>query len=170
MSAIRRVAERVLLFVVRRLPEGSRSWGRAMLREMDFVDNDWAALRWALGSTAALCKQSLIQTLKSWREGAAPNASSHVRRGRWIPSVVSGVAAAVVVLAISVLTLATLVRVSWLGPHQGTLAEPFFVVVIPDALCLLSAIALWRPQGRMASGMLAAGATLVAHSIIYFVA
>ena len=30
----------------------SREWASAMLRELDFVDSDWEALLWALGSTS----------------------------------------------------------------------------------------------------------------------
>jgi hypothetical protein len=152
MSAIRRSASRLLLFVIRQSPAQSRSWGRAMLREMDFVDNDWAALLWALGSTTAICREA-------W---------SLQRVARWTASVLSGMAVAGVVLTISVMALVSLMRASWFEPSQGKLAEPLFVVVIPEAVYLLSAVALWRPQRRVACGILAAGAILITHSIVHF--
>jgi hypothetical protein len=53
---IRRLASAILTAAVRRASPGIREWGTAMLREMDFVESDWAALLWALGSVAALLK------------------------------------------------------------------------------------------------------------------
>jgi hypothetical protein len=87
-----------------------------------------------------------------------------------IKPILSGVGVAVVVLIISMLTLTTLQRRALVGPSQARLAQLLFAVVIPDALCLLAALALWRPQRRLASGILAAGAAFGAHSIIFFVA
>jgi len=34
--------------------KAARDWGLAMSREMDFIENDWAALFWAIGSVKAL--------------------------------------------------------------------------------------------------------------------
>jgi len=163
MAATRDAARRVLQFVIRRAPAGSRAWGDAMMREMDFVDSDWDALLWALGSTVALCRHSLIEQLRNRRWSLQRNA-------RVIASVLSGVAAAATVLIISMLTLQSIQRTSWYAPSQGRLVELLFAVVIPDALCLLGAVILWRTHRRLASGILAAGAALGAHSIIFFVA
>jgi hypothetical protein len=54
---IRRLASAILSASVRRAPPAVREWGNAMLREMDFVEGDWAALFWALGSATALFKR-----------------------------------------------------------------------------------------------------------------
>lgn len=54
----RRFASALLDAVNRRLSPDSREWGEAMLRELDFVESDWAALAWALGGTVALCRYS----------------------------------------------------------------------------------------------------------------
>lgn len=51
---IRRLASAILTAAVRRASPGVREWGNAMLREMDFVEGDWSALFWALGSAIAL--------------------------------------------------------------------------------------------------------------------
>jgi hypothetical protein len=53
---IRGLASAILAAVIRRASPAMRQWGTAMLREMDFVENDWAALFWALGSATALFK------------------------------------------------------------------------------------------------------------------
>jgi hypothetical protein len=134
MSAIRRTASRLLLFVVRHAPAPSRSWGRAMLREMDFVDNDWAALRWALGSTAAICRHSLIQQLTGRRHPTRVHIRPLDRRAPWMAPVLSGMAVAGVVLTVSVMVLSGLMRASWFEPSQGKLAERLFIVVIPEAV------------------------------------
>lgn len=170
MSPIRGVARRVLQFVVRLAPPRTRSWGEAMIGEMDYIDDDWTALLWALGSTLALCRCSLIEHLRNLRNLPADEMSAQRKPTPLIKSILSGVGVAVVVLMISMLALTTLQRTSWVEPSQARFVQLLFAVVIPDGLCLLAALALWRSQRRLASVILAAGAALGAHSIIYFVA
>jgi hypothetical protein len=140
-----------------------------MIGEMDHIDDEWDALLWALGGTLALCRCSLIEHLRNLRSLLADEVSAQRKATRLIKSILSGVGVAVVVLIISMLTLITLQRTALVEPSQARLAQLLFAVVIPDALCLLAALALWRPQRRLASGILAAGAALGAHSIIFFV-
>ena len=54
MTVIRRVALRILNAIIRHAPPGIRDWGVAALREMDFIENDWRALFWAMGSVTLL--------------------------------------------------------------------------------------------------------------------
>jgi hypothetical protein len=170
MSPIRGIARRVLHFVVRLAPPRTRSWGEAMIGEMDHIDDEWDALLWALGGTLALCRCSLIEHLRNLRNLLANEVPAQRKATHLIKSILSGVGVAVVILIISMLTLTTLERTSWVEPSQARLAQLLFAVVIPDGLCLLAALALWHPQRRLASGILAAGAALGAHSIIFFVA
>jgi hypothetical protein len=58
LMTIRRLASAILTAAVRRASPGVREWGTAMLREMDFVESDWAALLWAIGSVPVLFKHS----------------------------------------------------------------------------------------------------------------
>jgi hypothetical protein len=170
MSPVRGVARRVLHFVVRLAPPKMRSWGDAMIGEMDHIDDDWAALLWALGGTLALCRCSLIGHLRNLRKLLADEVPARRDATHLIKSILSGVGMAGVVLMISMLTLATLQRTYWVEPSQTRFAQLLFAVVVPDGLCLIAALALWRPQRRLTSGILAAGAALGAHSIIFFVA
>jgi hypothetical protein len=170
MSPIRGIARRVLHFIVRLSPTRTRSWGDAMIGEVDHIDNDWDALLWALGGTLALCRCSLIEHLRNLRSLPADEVPTQGRATHLITSILSGVGVAIVVLMISMLTLSTLQRTALVEPTQARLAQLLFAVVIPDALCLLAALALWRPQRRLTSGILAAGAALGAHSIMFFVA
>ena len=58
MGVPRKLAGALLSGVLRLAPEESRDWASAMLRELDFVDGDWAALLWALGSTTAILRHA----------------------------------------------------------------------------------------------------------------
>ena len=58
MSATRRWASRLLRAAVRHASSESQDWANAMLRELDFIENDWEALVLALGSTAAIFRHS----------------------------------------------------------------------------------------------------------------
>jgi|HubBroStandDraft_5_1064220.scaffolds.fasta_scaffold27685_4 hypothetical protein len=60
MTMIRRLALKVLDAAARQAAPGTRDWITAMSREMDFIENDWAALWWALGSTRILFKRQHV--------------------------------------------------------------------------------------------------------------
>jgi hypothetical protein len=51
---IRTIGTSILKAAVRRASPEIEQWGTAMLNEMEAIENDWAAFRWALGSAAAL--------------------------------------------------------------------------------------------------------------------
>jgi hypothetical protein len=141
-----------------------------MIGEMDHIDDDWAALLWALGGTLALCRCSLIEHLRNLRNLLADEMPAQRDATHLIKSILSGVGLAGAVLIISMLALTTLQRAYLVEPSQARFAQLLFAVVVPDGLCLLAALALWRPRRRVTSGILAAGAALGAHSIIFFVA
>ncbi len=60
MTMIRRFALKVLNSAARHAAPGMRDWVTAMSREMDFIENDWAALWWALGSTRILFRHQHV--------------------------------------------------------------------------------------------------------------
>lgn len=57
---LRKIAAMILCTAVRQSLPGSQEWGQAMLRELDFVEGDAAALSWALGSASSLMKARLL--------------------------------------------------------------------------------------------------------------
>ena len=57
MGAVRNLASQVLSTVLSHAPPEAREWAEAMLRELDYIDGDWAALFWALGSTTAIFRR-----------------------------------------------------------------------------------------------------------------
>jgi len=50
MSAIRGLAVRISGVVVRRASPGCKEWAEGLAREVEFIESDWRALGWAIGS------------------------------------------------------------------------------------------------------------------------
>jgi hypothetical protein len=170
MSAIRRLASRLLRALVRHASSDSQDWASAMLRELDFIECDWAALFWALGGTKAIFKHSLPRGLRA-RFGKHSNQEEwvtlkHIRKNA--AGTVSGV-----VIAVGVLVCAFgLVRLSFLFFPGSNLervewAELLAVIVIPEMIFILGAVALWRKRRSMAVGFAVSALTLVTHVVVH---
>ena len=54
MTLVRKLAVSISSRVVRWASPGCKEWAEAQARELAFIPSDWAALRWALGSTRVL--------------------------------------------------------------------------------------------------------------------
>ncbi len=61
MSIRRSLALRIFNAVIRFAPVGASEWAKGMLCEIDFIESDWTALSWALGSTRILFTHPEIQ-------------------------------------------------------------------------------------------------------------
>ena len=170
MSTVRRLASRLLNGVVQHSSPQSRCWGDAMLRELDFVESDWAALFWALGSTTALCRHSVPRQVKALL--SKPFSSSEQlqwkKMARKTTGILSGIAVAGGFLTLCVLALLGLMHSSWWQLGQGRLAERLLVVVIPESVYIASIVALWRQRRSVALGIVLASITLITHVIIHF--
>ena len=57
MALTRRLALKILNLTTQLASPGARDWANAMFREMDFIENDWTSLRWAIGSTRIIFKR-----------------------------------------------------------------------------------------------------------------
>lgn len=140
-----------------------------MLAEVEFVDGDWAALRWACGSTAALCGHSLRRQLKACVEtsfGPRP-LQSLATSGL---AALAGIAAATVVLVVCALVLSSLLQSSSFDPSWHKFADRLLVVVVPESVYLTTAAVVWRQRRAVAVGILMSGVILIAHAIAHFVA
>jgi len=168
MSITRRVASRVLTIVIRQSSGEGQLWGIAMLRELDFIQGDWAALFWAFGSTAALCRHSVrsrLRTLGDWHF----NETFQIKRiAKKTTGIVSGVVGAGTVLALCVGILIGIIRFASLQQENGRLADRLLIVVIPETLYVVGIITLWRRRKSVALGILLTGVILVTHAIIHF--
>jgi len=148
----------------------SRTWGDAMLREMDFVGSDWSALRWALGSASALCRYSISQQLRAWLDRSRAEPLSLKGAARKAPAVLLGIVVAGSVLAMCVMGLLGLLDVARLDDTHQKLADRMLVVVIPETVYALSVAALWRQKKSVALGLLTSGVILMTHAVVHFMA
>ena len=174
ISAPRRLAAVLLSRAVRHCSPERDEWGRAMLSELDFVDGDWNALSWAVGSSTTLCRHALPLRVRAWIGGlrerhGAPRLG---RFGRTLVALLAGVAIAGGVLALCVCGLLPLMPVIFQGweSWHAPAAQWFVVLVIPEAAYLAAAGALWRHRKSMAAGILLGGFMLITHVVLHVTA
>jgi hypothetical protein len=166
MSATRRLASKLLRAILRHSSADSQEWANAMLRELDFIENDWAALFWALGSTTAIFRRS-GRGLKAW----LGNYSEEGRMnsiGKRAVGVASGVAiAGMLVLCAFGLLLLSAHLFPGLGLDHLEWTHWLTVIVIPEVVFIIAAVALWRKKGPLAVGILLSAVMLAMHFVIH---
>jgi len=59
----RRAANWLMRFARRITPPDQTDWARAMQSELDHVEGDWAALRWAVGGASVLARHALVRAV-----------------------------------------------------------------------------------------------------------
>ena len=163
---IRKVASRWLAAMIRYSPGLSREWANAMLREIDFVEGDWSALQWALGSMAALCRYLISVELRAFHGKCRELSVKRVATGM-LP-LLSGAAAALIFLSICVAAFSALLHASWFNPMQQKLADRLLIVAVPETAYLAGVLAFWRRRKVFAVGILSSGALLMAHALMHF--
>jgi hypothetical protein len=170
MSALGRLASRLLHEVVRHSSSDGQDWANAMLRELDFIESDWAALLWVLGCTSAILKHSGPRGMRAWF-GKRSNQEEgpmlkHIQRNA--AGTLSGVVIAVGVLA-GAFGLVRLLFVLFPEPDLKRVqwAELLAVIVVPETIFIVSALALWRKRRPMAVGIVMSAVTLVAHMVVH---
>jgi hypothetical protein len=169
MSTVRRLASKLLRIVIRHSSDESQDWSNAMLRELDFIESDRAALLWALGSTTAICRHCLPRGLKA-RFGELFVQQGELKNiGKQAAGVASGAIIAVGILAVSAFGL---VRLSlFLFPtwdvERVPLAQWLVVIAIPETIFILAALALWRKRRSMAAGIALSAIVLFTHFIVH---
>jgi hypothetical protein len=150
--------------MIRHSPVASREWAEAMLRETDFVESDWSALLWALGSMAALCRYSISLELR-----ALGRELSIKRVATGILPLLSGAAVALIFLSICVAAFSVLLHASSFGPVQQKLADRLLIVAVPETVYLAGVLAFWRRRKIFAVGILGSGVLLMVHALMHFV-
>jgi hypothetical protein len=171
MSVARRLAYKLLNSVVRHASPDSQDWASAMLRELDFVESDWGALQWALGSVTALFRHSVPRQMQAQLEkrfGTTQEARlKNIRK--MTAGMLFGVVVASVVLTISLLGLlqaAPVLFPEWKVGHPRLL-EWLAFVGFPEGVFVVAVIAFWRKRRSMAAGILFAAMMLMTHAIIH---
>jgi|HubBroStandDraft_1064217.scaffolds.fasta_scaffold05632_5 hypothetical protein len=170
MSGIRSAASRLLRAVLRYAPPDSQDWVNAMLRELDFIESDWAAFFWALGSTTAIFKYSVPRRLRAWfgKNSGAEEKLMIKDIGKKAAGVASGVAiaAGVTLGAFGLVWLMFYLFPKWdLGPVPWWVG----VIVLPETIFVVAIVALWRKRRPMAVGILLLAVTLGTHFIVHVV-
>ena len=148
----------------------SQDWANAMLRELDFIESDWAALFWALGGMTAVFRHSVPRGLRAWFGKHSNQEEGPMKKsiGKKTAGVISGIiiAVAVTVCAFGLVRLSFLFFPAW-NLKRVQWAELLAVIVIPETIFIVAALTLWRKRRSMAVGILLSAITLVAHFVVH---
>jgi hypothetical protein len=166
--APRHLAIALLNAAARLAPPHAQDWAEAMLRELDFVSGDWAALWWALGGVGAIFHQagrSWGQKIFERRRRVEEPMNS---KGKKAVGVVSGAIAAllVVLCAFGLLRLTDLLFPA-LGIAGTEWTHWLSVIVIPEAMFVAAVIVLWRKRGPIAVGILVTAIAIGLHAALH---
>lgn len=147
MTSIRKWATRMLEAAIKQAGPRAREWGEAMRREMDFIESDWDALLWAMGSVRSVAAASR-------RERSSEMRGERINR-------VSGR----VVTGLSVLALLTVISGYFQAPQpdEGAAAHIFqlSIVLIVPTILLFFISADWKQPLRNLRVLAVPGAALV---------
>ncbi|MGA2650660.1 MAG: hypothetical protein ABSF28_09060 [Terracidiphilus sp.] len=166
MGAPRTLATALLRYAIRVAPEASGEWAAAMLRELDFVEGDWAALIWALGSTTVILRDA-ASACRERLKGKTKEEVGMNNTGKKALGVGLGLFSALALVGCAFATL----RISGLlfpGLEHSPWAYWLAVMIIPEAIFIIATIALWRKRGPVAAGILATGLMMALHVAVHF--
>jgi hypothetical protein len=166
MSASRKIATWLLHAVQRYSSAESHEWASAMLRELDFIESDWAALFWALGSTTAIFGHSgreLLALFENKLENKEGNVNDNQKR---VLGTMTGVGIGFL-LAVGgfVVLLVVLHLIS--DPARMPFPAQLAIVGVPEIIFAIIAIKLWRTRRPIAVGVLASAILLAAHVVTH---
>jgi hypothetical protein len=139
-----------------------------MLRELDFIRGDWAALYWALGSATAICRHMA----KGWRNWFKRQAGKEEERmnSTGKKAVGAGMGAlsalALVGCAFAILRITDLLFPG-LGLAHAEWTHWLAVLVVPELIFIVAAVALWRKKGPVAAGILTIGLMMGLHVAVH---
>jgi hypothetical protein len=179
MGAARNFAAKLLRAMLRYAPVERRAWVEAMLRELDFIEGEWAALFWALGCTGAIFRECLrgwgawlwkqCASLFGIRSSEEENKMNST--GKKTLGVLAGVG-----MALGLGVVAYLLRYAIAGMLQAvgiapTMWSHIFSVIVPtELIVVVAAILLWRrKRGAVAVGLLVPAVVMGAHVVIFLV-
>jgi hypothetical protein len=139
-----------------------------MLRELDFIEGDWAALFWALGSTTAIfkhCSWRLLARLQNLR--VLKEAFMNVVQRRAV-GFISGIAI-VIVAAIAILSAVHVSApfFSFSSPERMPKSVWLLIATLAEGAFIAAVIALWRKRRPMAVGILLSAIAIGTHVAIH---
>jgi hypothetical protein len=167
MGAPRRLAEKLLGAVLRLAPEESREWASAMLRELDFIQGDWAALFWALGSATAILRHA-ASVFQVWLKTRKHQEAGMNNTGRKALSIGLGAVSALALVGCAFAGL-RLTAILFPGLGLDDAPWPFWlaVVILPETVLAVAIVVLWRKRGPIAAGILATALVVGLHLAVH---
>jgi hypothetical protein len=167
MSATRKFAARLLQFVIRHSTHETQAWGNAMLRELDFIESDWAALLWALGSTAAIFRHSArALAAKFGRRDHQKEAPMMNNIGKRAGGFAVGIAIGAVFIVAGV-SLVHLLLHSVPAVHSRPMPWFLAAAAISEAIFFYAVARQWSKRRPMAVGILLSALVLLTHVIVH---
>jgi hypothetical protein len=156
---LRRISSRLLSLAAACAPTKFAEWARAMLGELDHVEDDWSAFFWALGSIGVLLRFSTIQILiiPKWRDKSMIRHTGQVLLG----TVVAGI----VCMAGSLVCIA-LLKVAGLQLSDVRISQRLMFVLLLEVTYVVIATAQWRRRKFVSVGVSLAGLTQMASVIL----
>jgi hypothetical protein len=165
MGTPRNLAARLLRAVLQLAPEESREWALAMLRELDFIEGEWAALFWALGSAAAILRHAA----SGWRAWLNRNSNKEAgmnSTGKKVLGIGLGMLSALALVGCAFAVL-RIVGTLFPGLQHSPWAYWLAVLAIPEAIFVIATVMLWRKRGPIAAGILATGLVMALHVAVH---
>jgi uncharacterized membrane protein len=168
MGAPRTLAAKLLRAVVRLVPVETRDWAVAMLRELDFIEGDWAAFFWALGSTTAIVRHA-ANVWRGWLKQKMNKEAGMNNTGKKALGVGLGMLSALALVGCLFAGLRIIgILFPGLGLEHSGWAYWLAVMAIPEAIFVIATVMLWRRKGPLAAGILATGLAMALHVCVHF--
>ena len=165
MGAPRTLAAKLLRAVVRLAPAESRDWAAAMLRELDFIEGDLAALLWALGSAAAILRHA-ASVWRAWLQRKSEKETRMNKTGKKVLGIGLGMLSALALVGCAFASLRIL-GILFPGLEHSSWAYWLAVMAIPEAIFVAATVMLWRKKGPIAAGILATGLVMALHVAVH---
>jgi hypothetical protein len=168
MGAPRKLAAAMLRAALRLAPPVTREWAQALLRELDFVPGEWAALFWALGSAAAIARHAGRGWLNLFKSPQANQEKPMNPTGKKAIGFASGALSA---FLFSLVAFGLMFVADYLFPQLGIARKEWthvlIAIVAPEAIFIAAAVALWRRRKPVALGILLTAAAIGLHVVIH---
>jgi hypothetical protein len=168
MGGPRKLAQRLLEAIATCVPAASRDWAQAMLHELDFIRGDWAALFWALGSAAAICRHA-AKGWRSWFNRRSTTKEEQMNStGKKAVGVGMGALSALMLVgcAFALLRITDLIFPG-LGLARAEWTHWLAALIVPEMIFIAAAVILWRKRGPVAAGILTIGLMMGLHVAVH---
>jgi hypothetical protein len=156
---LRRISSRLLSLAAACAPTKFAEWARAMLEELDYVEDDWSAFFWALGSIGVLLRFSTVQLLliPKWRDKSMIRHTGQVLLG--------AVVAGIVCMAGSLACIA-LLKVAGLQLSDVRMSQRLIFIFLLEVTYVVIATAQWHRRKFLSVGVSLAGLIQLASVIL----